>query len=88
MVDEKNLIVVIRTTEKVLFEGSVKALTSINDTGQFDVLPLHANFISIIKSKITVKNNDGSRQEFPIDGGVMRVQENNVEVFLGIEANF
>lgn len=86
MVDTQNLNVMIRSSDKILFDGEAKTVSSVNDTGPFDILPFHANFISIIKSKISVKLNNGSRQDFPIDGGVMQVHENKVEVFLGIEA--
>lgn len=72
--------------EKVFFEGEVKSLTSINEDGKFDVLGEHANFISIIRDTLIISHKNGEKQEIKIDGGVIKVHENRVSVYLGIEA--
>ncbi|MBW7960204.1 hypothetical protein H3C65_01770 [Patescibacteria group bacterium] len=83
MKDELNLEV--KSSEKVLFKGSVKAVSSINETGEFDILPFHANFFSIIKGKIVITDEGGQKKEILIkDQGILRSMENNVEIFLGI----
>ncbi len=48
-----------RSREEVTFEGEALALTSVNDKGKFDVLPNHANFISLIKDYVIIKKKDG-----------------------------
>jgi F0F1-type ATP synthase epsilon subunit len=80
------LFVRIRDINTITFEGYVKALSSINDRGLFDILPYHTNFISIIKEKIIIHKEDGSHQEIPIDAGVLKQLNNTVQVFLGIKA--
>lgn len=81
----KELNVTILNTEKTLFEGVATSVTSQNVSGSFDVLPFHTNFISIIQKKIFLKLPSGEKKEFEVESGVMRVFENNVEIFLGIE---
>lgn len=76
----------VRDINTIIFEGYVKALTSINDRGLFDILPFHTNFISIIKEKIIIHKEDGTQQEIPIDAGVLKQLNNTVQVFLGIQA--
>lgn len=76
----------ISTPEKLLYEGSAQALSSVNDKGKFDILPMHENFISLIKDKIIVhKVIGGEKLEFPIEKGVMKVQKNKVFILTGFE---
>ncbi|MBI1863573.1 hypothetical protein HYS00_05660 [Candidatus Microgenomates bacterium] len=76
----------VRDINTIIFEGYVKALTSTNDKGLFDILPFHTSFISIIKEKIIIHKEDGTKQEIPIDAGVLKQLNNTVQVFLGIQA--
>lgn len=74
----------IQTREGVSFNDKVKAITSFNEKGVFDVLPQHENFISVIKDKIIIHTTDGKDEEMKIDNGVLKVQENEAHIFLGI----
>lgn len=69
--------------EKKVFEDTISSLTSYNDTGTFDVLTGHANFITLIRKKILIRTKQGQLLELPIDFGIMRVIDNEVKVFLG-----
>lgn len=73
------------TREGVQFDGEVESITSYNDSGRFDVLRDHAQFISIIKDKVVVRQIDGATKEFPVENAIMRVKGTQVEVFLGIK---
>ncbi len=42
----------VKSRTKKYFEGQVKSVTAVNDTGEFDILPMHANFITLIKNFI------------------------------------
>jgi len=78
----------IQTKEGVSFNDKVKAITSYNEKGIFDVLPQHENFISVIKDKIIIHTTDGKDKEIKIDNGVLRIYENEAHIFLGLaEAN-
>lgn len=83
--NSKNLILLkIQTKEGVSFNDQVKAITSYNEKGIFDVLPQHENFISIVKDKIVIHFKDGKTQEMKIDNGVLKVYENEAHIFLGL----
>lgn len=70
--------------DQMLFENDVKAVSSINDKGSFDVLPHHANFITLIKNVLVIHKVDGTNVEMKIQSGLLIVHENNLQVFLGI----
>jgi len=83
--DNNSLILLkIQTKEGVSFNDKVKAITSYNEKGVFDVLPQHENFISIIKDKIIIHMTDGKDKEVKIDNGVLKVYENEAHIFLGL----
>lgn len=75
----------IQSREKVLYDGPAYAVSSENNTGVFSILPYHANFITLLKTKITVKDLDGVEKNFSVDNGVLRVENNSIEVFLGVK---
>lgn len=85
-VSANTLTVSILSAEGEVFKGEVKALSSINEMGPFDVLPMHSNFISIVKDKVVIHLANGQDKEFKIDNAILKAAENKVQVFLGIEA--
>ena len=62
----------------------VFAITSNNLKGPFDVLPEHENFISIIKDRLIVHKTRKDKEEIKIDTGIIKVNDNIVNVFLGL----
>jgi len=81
---EQILNVVVRDRSGILFEGEADSISSYNDTGDFDIMPFHANFISIIKNKIVLRSKGGMVQTIPLEIGILKVSQNKVEVYLGI----
>lgn len=81
---QNQISVKIRNREKVLFQGSVKSVSSENERGVFDVLPQHANFISIIKKKIVLHKPEKTKQEIEIETGILKVWENQISIYLDI----
>ena len=75
--------VIIKNRESTLFDGKVNAVSSFNDVGLFDILPIHENFISLIKDKIILHNN-GAQKEHKIGQGVLKVRENKVNIYLDL----
>ena len=80
----KVLHVMIRNREKVIYNGEAFALSSVNNKGQFDVLAQHINFISIIKEYIKIHKMDKTMQEYPLRTGLMKVNGNRIDIFVGI----
>ena len=81
---DKNITINIKNRQGTMFSDNVKAVSSYNDKGPFDILSEHENFISLIKQKIVIHKLDNKTQEFKIDNGVLRVYKNNVNIFIGI----
>lgn len=75
----------VRNRENLIFSGSVLSVTSFNVSGRFDILPNHANFISLIDKFLMYKELNGNQRELEIKNGLMRVIEGKVDVFLGIK---
>lgn len=78
------LSIMIRGREGLAFQGKGRSLSSINGKGSFDVLPLHANFVCIVKEVIKIIKEDDQIAQIDLKRGVLRVKGNQVEVYLGI----
>ncbi len=81
---DNQLALTIASRESILFKGAVVSVTSINETGRFDILTSHENFITLIKKMVEVVLPDGSKQAFSLDGGLLKVHANNVIILVGI----
>ena len=80
----EKLLVIVRDRNTLIFQGHVEAVSSFNDMGPFDVLPRHANLISLIKQAIILHLTDKTKKRIEITSGVLKVRENKIEVYLGI----
>lgn len=76
--------VYIKSLDDTHFEGKATAVSFVDDKGPFDVLPEHENFIAIIKYNIVV-HMATEKKSFLIDSGILKVSDNVVYVFLGIQ---
>jgi F0F1-type ATP synthase epsilon subunit len=76
--------VTVRNRTKVLFDEYVKSVSSKNDTGVFDILPEHSNFISLITSPITIRTIDGHKQEITFNNGLIKVKDNAVHCYVDL----
>ena len=81
---DTNLTLTIASRESILFNGSVLSVTSVNDTGRFDILSSHENFITLIKKMVEVVLPDGSKKTFELDGGLLRVHANTITILVGL----
>ena len=70
--------------EEIVFQGKVKSVTSYNEKGKFDVLPQHSNSISLLQKGLIYRLISGQEKEIPVSDGVIKVQENKINVYLGI----
>lgn len=82
---KEHLHIKVRDSDNVIYDEDIYALTSFNKEGKFDVLPLHANFISIIEKQIIIQTVNGEKKEININKGILKAYENNLEVYLGID---
>lgn len=77
--------VTIQDTQDIIFEGIVERITSFNEVGRFDIYPMHANFISILAKEIALYQKKQKIKEIKFDQAVMKVKQDTVEIFVGIE---
>ena len=49
----------------------------------FDVLPQHANFITVIKDRVIVNKGMKDQAEVRVENGVLSVKGDRVNVYLG-----
>ena len=77
--------VTIRDTENIIYKGEVERISSYNDIGRFDVYPMHANFISILKQELALYSKKEKIKELKLEQAVMKVKQDIVHIFLGIE---
>lgn len=77
--------VVVRDPDELVFDGPAHSVTSYNEKGLFDVLPIHENFITIIKDKVIIRPEEGEIKEIALEKGILKVEENKVEIFLNAE---
>lgn len=87
-VDPKQMKVTIRNRRKVLYEGFVDFLSSVNSMGEFDVLPRHANFVSLIKDKVVINKGKSGQKVFEIKSGLLSVDEKGISVYVGLGEDF
>jgi F0F1-type ATP synthase epsilon subunit len=77
--------VLVQNPESNIFKGNAVAVSSINAKGPFDILPLHTNFICMIKDSVTIYESQKKIKKIPLEQGILKVFENTVTIFLGIE---
>jgi len=79
--------VVVQGKNGMLAQSKVSAITSQNEVGTFDVLPNHANFISLIKNYLILHLPQNTQKEFKFTQGVIEVKNNTVNVFIDVFDN-
>lgn len=77
-----SLQITIRARTGILYQGTALSVTAANSSGVFDVLPQHANFISLIEGDISLQNEAGEQQSFTSKKGILRVKDNTVNILI------
>lgn len=71
----------INSPEAMIWEGDAVWVSSINTQGPFDILPFHANFISIIENHPVRVNTGREVKEYAFERSVIYVHSNNVYIY-------
>ncbi len=82
--DPKLLTVSVKGANRQEFQGLATSVTSLNNKGKFDVLPYHANFITLIKDYVIIQQQDKKQITFPLSTGIIKVQGDKVHVIIGV----
>ena len=69
------------TPEEKIFEGEVSSVQFPGSDGKFEVLNSHAPIISsLVKGEIRVIDSNNNSSNYPINGGVIEMQNNKIIV--------
>jgi len=69
---------------KTYYEGEAFSVSGENETGAFDILPTHHNFITLLSPcELIIRSTKGD-QKIQISGGIMHVKANKIIVFLDV----
>jgi F0F1-type ATP synthase epsilon subunit len=69
---------------KMYFEGDAYSLTAVNETGPFDILPRHHNFLCmLVPCDLLIKTADGDKV-IKIARALMHVKAEKVTVFVDV----
>lgn len=66
---------------KTYYDGIAESLTAANDTGNFDILPRHKNFLTLLSACDIIIRAD-KEEKVTISQGIMLVKADEVTVFL------
>ena len=70
---------------QVYYDGPADSVSASNDTGPFDVLSHHKNFMSLIKpGDLTIRQEGKPDFNLKVDRAVLHVRDNKVTVFLDV----
>lgn len=83
---DKLLKIKIQDANSIVFEGEADQVSSYNEMGQFDIYPMHANFISLIKKSVNIYKNKQLLKEIKLETAILKVKEDNLDIYLGLES--
>lgn len=69
---------------KVYFDGEAQSVSAANDTGPFDILAGHHNFMTLLSACEIVVRTDHGEEKVSITRGIMHVKADQVVVFLDV----
>lgn len=69
---------------KVYYDDQATSFSAVNDTGPFDILPGHRNFMTLVSPCEVVIRSDKGESKIKIAKAVMHVKANDIVVFLDV----
>ena len=70
---------------QVYFEGDAYSVSAVNDTGPFDILPRHKNFLCmLVPCNLVVQPVEGPAKSIKIHRALMHVKSDRVVVFMDV----
>lgn len=82
--DIAELNVTARAPFHVYFQGVATAVTATNKVGEFDILPGHADFFSILDPGEVVITTKSDPITFDISNGILTARDNEVMLFVNM----
>ena len=70
---------------QVYFEGEATSVSAVNETGPFDILPRHRNFLCmLVPCTLKVQPTEGAARSIKIHRALMHVKADSVVVFMDV----
>ncbi len=69
---------------KTYYDDVADSISAVNDTGPFDILATHHNFMTLLNPGDIIVRNGEKQETITINRGVMHVKKNEVIVFLDV----
>jgi hypothetical protein len=83
--DGVDMSVKVYSPSRVYFDDLAFSVSATNDTGEFDVLPNHHPFISLLNAcDIVLRTAKEEKHTITISGGMMHVKNDKIIIFLDI----
>jgi len=74
------------TPKQILFEGIASSVSSVNSAGKFDILPEHANFITIIENNpIIIQGVDKEITTYNFPLAIIYTAKNIVRIYTSLQ---
>ena len=75
----------ILSPQKTIFEGEVLSVSSRNSAGKFDILPEHANFMTLVEnSPVIIQKTNKQKQTFNFPLALIYTAKDQVNIYTGI----
>lgn len=83
--DTDSIYVKVYSPYQVYYDGDAKSISAENDTGPFDILPKHHNFMTLVnEGEVVIRAEGQEDQKIRISRGVLHVRNNKVTLFLDV----
>jgi F0F1-type ATP synthase epsilon subunit len=82
--EPKSMHVKVHGPYKVYYDGPAESISAENDTGPFDILPQHHNFMTLLSTCDVLIRHSEKEEKIPVQRGVMHVKADEVIVFLDV----
>lgn len=69
---------------QVFFEGEAYSLSAINETGPFDILPKHHNFLCMLVPCDLIIRGIQAEKKIKVHRALMHVKSNRIVVFMDV----
>ncbi len=80
----KTFDVVINSPNELIWRGRASSVSSKNSAGIFDILPEHANFITMIQNEPITVISGGKEHSFKYESAVLSVYNGTVAIYAEI----
>lgn len=82
--EDFELSVIARAPFHIYYEGKAQVVSAKNKVGQFDILPGHADFFSVLLPGDIIVETASDKTVFYANSGIMTARNNQVMIFVNM----